>query len=249
MKTYSYPIIKLPFIDKNKNKDKSKDKNKKENDRYYFKSLFDAILNVDKSYITYKDNISNESGEEQEHLERVFAYELYHQWSKILENKGIKREGNIVLNGELSKRGTIKIPDNENRNSKKQTVYPDLVLHSSQDNDNNQKMICEIKREKNIQSNAISIDLLKLISYTSDYHLNGYRPFKYGIFILVGESASLDFIKNRINRNVKIIVKEETDIDITFSHENLRQIICIAYNGDNKLEYDTLENIIASNNK
>lgn len=211
-------------------------------DLKYFHILFEAILKVHKKYVTYEIHAPHEGWEE--HLERVFAYELYHQWAKQLE---INDAQNLVLNGEVYKHLVWKTIcyDCDSKPTIK-GVYPDLVLHSSQGNDKNQKMICEIKREVNISSEALFADFLKLSCYLRKKSFqDDFAPFDYGVFILVGDVKWKDIT---VDENTTVKWKEEyvtleqykKQFSETFSH-----IICIAYNGNGKsLEYDTLKNIL-----
>ena len=49
----------------------------------HLENLFKAILNVRDEYYKYSLEKIAGNDEYQEQLERVFAYELYHQWSII----------------------------------------------------------------------------------------------------------------------------------------------------------------------
>lgn len=211
-------------------------------DLEYFQILFEAVINVNEKYITY-DTHALHNGKE-EHLERVFAYELYHQWAKQLEIKGVQ---NLVLNGEVYKHLVWKsISYVCDKKPTTKGVYPDLVLHSSQGDDKNQKMICEIKRQANNNKEAIFADFMKLSCYLNkDSFSNNIAPFDYGVFILVGDVKLEDII---VDENTTIKWKEEgftlEQYKKQFS-ETLSRIICIAYDGNGEsLEYDTLENIL-----
>ena len=54
-------------------------------DCIHIKNLFKAILEVRRNYFYYRTetNETIDDDDWQEQLERVFAYELYHQWSLI----------------------------------------------------------------------------------------------------------------------------------------------------------------------
>lgn len=230
-----YPQINLPFGRDNK----------------YFKILFDAICNVDKSFVMYKVEDSSypqvTCNDLQEHVERVFAYELYHRWANLLEKNGVC---NLALNGEISKKMIEDSKNEEKSNDKKgkcRSIFPDIVLHASQENDDNQLMICEIKREKDFDDTDFLHDLYKLYKYINDKK-QGFvwaKNFQYGIFILVGPSVSLAKLQI-LKSATKVIFLDETikwksfksDCDDCF-----RRIICITYDGT-VLEYDTLKNII-----
>lgn len=141
--------------------------------RYYKFQTYDAHppLNVDKEKYT-------------NHLERVFAYELYHQWSGILG-----KHSKWILNAEISKdlNEFCSAVNNEG------TKYPDLVLHEDQGADN-QMMVCEIKRNINIHEN-IRKDVEKLIKLTNFTSDSNKRPYKCGILLIIN-STKKDFQDN-----------------------------------------------------
>ena len=118
-----YPRVDLPFG----------------NDNKYFQWLFEALLKVKKRYLTYDVEFSSTSVDiKKEHLERVFAYELYHQWSVILDQQ---KDNDLILNAEIDKNinETIiemnKSDNDDSSESLRVNVYPDLVLHQSQGKD------------------------------------------------------------------------------------------------------------------
>lgn len=199
-------------------------------DLKYFRYLFDAILNVHRSFI-------HEDSKEQ--LERIFAYELYRQWANLLDANG------LTLNGEPRKELW--------RLDSREGVSPDLVLHASQSSDANQKMICEIKRKANGDNKAFFEDFEKLCRYLTEGLFpkqdNGeaYKPFDYGVFIFVGGRGKLKPIKKKLKLKSSLF-KDPEKVDKY--RETFSRIVCIAYNGeedqegDRHLEYDTLDNIL-----
>ena len=228
-------------------------------DNKWFYILFEAIMRVDSSFIEYNVLIKNKNNDAtkykrakldaEEHIERVFAYELYRQWANILEQYGIK---NLALNGEIEKEIRNYIYDNvENPNDPKtRDVYPDLVLHHSQGKDNMQLIVCEIKRSKGINSPKIFEDLHKLSCYLSR-KIFWKKEFKYGVFIIAGKEASLEKIKMRKDTKSHFM-RNEISFEDYKKDKNFKQkfknIVCISYNGKT-LEYDTLDNILANTSK
>lgn len=189
--------------------------------------LCDAIINVDRTYLWYEDNVAeieNEPPKAVKHLERVFAYQLYHEWSILL--KGLGSE--LTLNAEISKCVYDEIKNKET------TVFPDFVLHCSQGNDNMQLLVCEVKRRVGTTKELIKADIIALASYL-DKNLFSKDPFEIGIFVLVGceQSFLIDRLKD-LNTN------KLTDYD--------DKILCITYNYSDKLGYtfskNTLSNLI-----
>lgn len=197
---------------------------------FHIRLLIEAIGNVRKEYLWYNGYIASEEistckEHKYEHLERVFAYELYHQWSILLK----KNNSELMINSEISK--AVGFDD-------KTTVFPDFVLHKGQEDKEHQYIVCEVKRRTSITKDKIGEDIDALVSYV-DKNILKFN-FKVGIFILSG--AKRDFLKNEI-RNLTI--KENWKL---YS----KQILCITYDNDMKNEeysmsVDTLEDII--NNK
>ena len=181
-------------------------------------NLFKAILEVDTKYYYYSANYIAGDDDLQEQLERIFAYELYHQWSVIQDkyNKSVAESYKRVINGEAGKKldGA--------------SVYPDLILHKGQDDTEHQEIAVEIKRKVGISGDNVIKDLEKLSKVITEGNL-AYKAkkFNYGVFILTGGS--------------------EYDIQIQLQTFNRRQvdnrIICVFCNGDGELSYATIGEI------
>jgi len=221
-----YPSINLPFGKDNK----------------WFVYLFESIHRVDLSFIKYKlkfeDGQCPESEEYKAHLERVFAYELYRQWMNLLEKHGVR---NLVLNAEICK--YLKNSLNEERKGKDN--YPDLVLHKSQDSDEAQLIVCEIKREEGLTDENLLGDLYKLSCYINKDKF-WKKPFEYGVFIIEGIDVSLNKLKIKQGTTTQF-KGEEITIEEYKNNESFKkkfsQIICVSYDGTN-LEYDLLDKLI-----
>ena len=124
--------------------------------------LFDAILAVPKDYYCSEFALDQEAnlpvGFDKQgvmnHVERVFAYELYHRWScRLYGNK----EG-LIVNGEIAKNLKWFFGNGFDDNGKQK--YPDLVLHKGPTRDE-QMIVCEIKRKENLRQGIVD-DLIKL---------------------------------------------------------------------------------------
>lgn len=213
-------------------------------DNMYFQLLFDAIRNVDSKYLKYSINGGNPCN----HVERVFAYELYRQWANRIEPEF---KNKLVLNAELGKviYEEIYIRKEDSFDKYELTKYPDIVLHSSQGNDDSQIMICEIKKG-NVDNNLILADLYKLCCYMDRDKFNTARtPFQYGVFIWVnGDLEKLNFHKDNafpvVSRNNRGEEKNITCGDMLHDyHEHFHNIICIDYNGT-LLRYETADNLL-----
>lgn len=106
----------------------------------YMDDFLSVLCKVDRGYYMY--SINNIAGRNEKvttkYPERVFAYEFYHQYRKIMEDKRNIYSG-LFLNGEQTKERKVAdyIGD----------FTPDLVLHSRLDGmcEGSQKWLCEIK--------------------------------------------------------------------------------------------------------
>lgn len=202
-------------------------------------SLFDSILEIDTSFLHF---IKNGYGAKQdhiiEHVERVFAYELYKQWS----NNCYVKENGLRVNAEISKQFYSK-PENK----KVKLCYPDMVLHGGQETSIN-LIVCEIKRLENLKTHrkAQTKDLNSL-GYFLDSRLKvkdnivEWKPYKYGVYILIGNDCDL----SDQDKSIKILKKHIYLPKFDVSNEQQNKIICLAYNGDCKnLYYATLDELI-----
>lgn len=226
-----FPEVNLPFGKDNK----------------WFVYLFEALIRVDRSFIEYEIQDVDDVGAlkiigTNTHLERVFAYELYRQWMNYLEEKGIR---NLVVNGEIGKFLKDEFArDFEHDEKKGRDNFPDLVLHKSQGNDDNQIMVCEIKRE-DVNNADLLLDLYKLSCYLSE-QIFWKKPFKYGVFILEGKTASLSKLKIKPGTTTKFKGREitiEEFMDKKELRSTFQNIVCVFYDGTN-LNYGTFDNYV-----
>lgn len=173
----------------------------------HLENLFKAILNVRDEYYKYSLEKIAGNDEYQEQLERVFAYELYHQWSIIQEeyNKSVPKCLCRFINGEAGKK-----LDGCN-------IYPDMLLHGGQDDIENQEIAIEIKRKVGINKDNLIEDLKKLTKLLSANGLAyGAKAFKKSVFILTGGKES--DIKEQI-RNRSDVTIDDNIICIFCSHQ------------------------------
>lgn len=199
---------------------------------YHLELMLSAILKVKKDYLWYKDFISDNAKKSvKEHLERVFAYEFYHQWRNLLEVKGHKH---LFLNGEISKAVKEDLEKN-----KVNVLFPDLVLHGGQDcNDEKTQLIaCEIKRKEKISGKKVKEDIESLINYLSkEYFKNS--PFQCGVFILVGTTLENTFETKKVLNKIKEICN--------LNHFSTK-ILCISYDFEDEhpiIHYKSLKTIL-----
>lgn len=152
-------------------------------DWQYIKGLSSAIENVGANYIRTK-------GDNNYHLEHVFAYELYYKWKMALRRKGGNPQ-KLMLNGELTKHYC----------KTSSYKFPDMVLHKSYNRnglDAYQCIICEIKSSRNyIPKKDLKKDIVSLCGGITEL------SYKCGMFIYIGDNA-----KKEISRLRKIVQED-----------------------------------------
>lgn len=176
----------------------------------YFIDFLISLMRVERKYMLWPYNMSNNDNIQT--IERVFAYEFYHQWRNVTEEFYYQ---NLIINGEIRKDGTIY------RHPNIGTVYPDLILHEQQNNMNRQLIACEIKTSKALNhangKKGFGKDLIKLSNYLHDLN------FEYCIFLQVLNSENcleeqiLPYLRNRQNNfndldRIYFVVKESDRI-------------------------------------
>ena len=223
----------------------------------HLKDFLNSLNEVGKDYYVYDLDDNKVKGLDPsaqtkaiEHTERVFAYELYHQWSCSL------KDTDWIVNAELRKNvewfyskdakddETLLFENTSTFTNESSNDFPDMVLHKNQ-KDDAQLIVCEIKRENRITSD-IKKDLNRIYQFTikkdkkdkeeKDY----YQAYKCGIFLAINAEFK------------KIISAIETCMqDYVFkgNEEKLDHIICISslYNGETekpKIYYQSLGEII-----
>lgn len=210
--------------------------------------LQSAIYMVNPDYIYYGESLENSQ------VERCFAYELYHQWRCQLDKYcwSHPNDKKIYLNGE--------IPKNVGGREK---LYPDLVLHSGQSNEENQILACEIKRAANNDAYVIIKDIYKLLMYL-EFYKNGDEnirvEYEEAVFIMV--DCKLTEMKQIINRALNKPIEEFKDDKQEYVMEcinkiksaSMNQVLCIAIAKQNnegvvelKLEKCRLDEILEFN--
>ena len=149
------------------------------NDLTYLIDFCEAIEKVKPDY--YKTEYRNRM----QYLERVFAYELYHQFR--IKTEGRREYAGLRFDAELEKDNwhgnwvnfgidIDHIPPN---------FSPDIVLHQSQDeHQHNQKLIVEIKSAMKT-STEIQKDIVKLYNYVINLH------FESAVFLIFGKRDDL----------------------------------------------------------
>lgn len=202
-------------------------------------SLFDSILKVDSSYLHFVIQKHGPKYEHViEHVERVFAYELYRNWA---DNKFVK-DNKFVVNAEIAKHFYSTI-----QKGKVKLRYPDMVLHGGQETSTN-LLVCEIKRLENIKThkNAQTKDLNNLGFFLDENimienNILPWKPYQYGVYILIGGRSEL---RNQ-DESIRIISEHIKRWKIIVPKEKYDRIICLAYNGDcENIYYTTLNELL-----
>lgn len=188
----------------------------------FIKDFIKALFNVESRYIVYQ--IRGEEGENepkiQKQYERVFAYEFYHQFRKIMESNPDRYEG-IFLNGEAHKGDSIysKVPKS----------MPDIILNEDPGRvvKDGQFFLCEMKTAEN---SKFYEDFGKLYEYKKS-ELN----FKEYIFLSIGETIKElgDKIRKKLSENTKKLMKFD------------KETLCICINlGGNEVGYARLGDLL-----
>ena len=157
----------------------------------YLNDLGDAIMNVDEKYChwAYRIDYTNQK------TERVFTYELYHQF-RLMAGSKPQYYNDLRLDGEIGKR----LADLELENCGSATYItqgqfsPDLVIHLAQTNreEEYQKLVIEAKT-KYVRNDELGEAIIKLNHYIR------VLSFQYAILI----SVNTDF--NRLLGQIRAI--------------------------------------------
>ena len=202
------------------------------------KKVKSQYLNFEFKEATYNPECVKNKGS-QDHVERVFAYELYHQWSKKLRNN------DWILNGEAGKYLQWFYLNRNNASMK--LKFPDLVQYYKDSSVEEPHMIvCEIKRDYNDNvKKGIRTDLLKLYGFTcSNNDGRWFDSYKCGIFLVIGGDFSviqdgLGKNRKRHNGNWKLFKHIPSD-----EAKKIICVLCDEKDGKINVQYQSLYNIV-----
>ena len=183
-------------------------------------NLVKAILAINTTYFKYKNDDSKAGHSNNvEQRERIFAYELYHQWSMVKPTE-------LILNGELGKYI-------ENR-----YIFPDMALHGGQDDYDHNEIVVEIKRVSQIDNGKDGLvkDWKKLSLYLKNDkpgNKSKFRRYKHAVSIIYGadyEKIKSFIINNQesfteINKDIIIIATPESGVLYYFTLEKILETI------------------------
>ena len=168
----------------------------------YMVMMIEALARVSKDYITYGMSY---------HVERTYVCELYHQWRKILE-RSKNNSSQLCLNAEPSKHIQIE-------SHKEIWKFPDMILHHSQVDNNDNRIACEFKRqgwsEDGFDKDMKTLNYL--LTRASDDSRLKYN-FKWGVFVQIG--GTIENIRNYVrhhsfNENIWCIVVDNEATQLT----------------------------------
>ena len=165
----------------------------------YMEMMVKALAKVSSEYMFYDDL---------KHTENTYVSELYYQWRQLLDNNN---PNGLILNIEPNKY--------LNRSGLKKRVEPDVILHGSQSNCQDNRIACEVKRqgwceERLIKDMDTLHDLLTSAEIGTVFHQN----FKWAVFLQIGGTIERlkDYIKqNSFNDNIWCIVVDDSVTQIT----------------------------------
>ncbi len=191
----------------------------------YLTDLMKSILEVRRSYYYHFSDV---------HYERAFAYELYHQWSKHIEEYK-KQNPNLCINGEVKKFLL---------NKKK---MPDMVFH--EDQNDCQEIVVEIKRLYNdAKKSEFFDDLRTLKDFTtgtigigdkSEPFLYGFSPYHLAVFIVT--CCRLNNLVDFFSHSITTLQEICKDLK---NKGKSGHLYCICSDGDGKLDLVTLEELL-----
>ena len=173
----------------------------------HIEELSNAIESVPNNYVYNCDN----GGDGRFHVERVFAYELYYRWKRLLfPNEDIPQD--LLLNAELTK----------HYHTLEHYGFPDLLLHGGYNVNDKQFIICEIKSSRtDPDEQALEKDMKSLRDGIN------VLSFKCGVFIYLGVDTT--YMISRL-RNIL----QEIDFN------DRKKIIFVGVDGRNSAQYDIL---------
>ena len=219
----------------------------------HLRKLLEAIDNVKIEYATYALNglpIPSKYRTKGliKHTERVFAYELYHQWSNIIDKRTWVINAEIRKYLECFKNNLMKHASDENPNNgtncygqNKVWNFPDLVLHKGQ-NQNYQMIACEIKRKERLKNDFVKdIETLYWLTRSDlidNSNKDSLAPYRSGVFLLL--NGNFEDLKSIVKESQKAFDEKKIELDKT------KNIICIFYNrinNCNEIGFQSLFNI------
>ena len=166
---------------------------------------------VDNSLLTF---LENQKETQEKSLEAVFCYELYHSWKKLIQSQA-GRYKDLILNGEIGKMNLANVIANYEQFKQsdlyreinplglleQKQFFPDFTLHGGNNDTANQKLIVEVKTNKNITPNNFKIDFYRLNIFKKLY------GFDNVVFIIINIKIKnlLDLLENV---NIDLVDKE-----------------------------------------
>lgn len=167
----------------------------------YLDNLIEAFHQVEQKYYSWW-SIKHFNGKTEnqqinyQRIERVFAFELYHQFRKQMEYNPLDFK-DLLFNAEPLKNYVYEILATDNyflvdSETSQHSIIPDLVLHKGQDTvgKENQKLTIEIKAQLKPD---VKKDLSKLLLMADKF------GFEYGVFITI--NSKQEYITHKIKES------------------------------------------------
>ncbi|MFC7322366.1 hypothetical protein [Halobacillus campisalis] len=136
------------------------------------------------------------------HHERVFCYELYHQFRKVMEKN--KLDDRVILQAELRKsQVSSEIEQLFGVQSTDGIYYPDFLIHEPNTFEN-QDLIIEVKANPKLTDEDIKKDIVKIDQFIKRY------KYKKGIFLAINISEDR---RKQLLTNTSLLkcLKEQTE--------------------------------------
>jgi hypothetical protein len=127
--------------------------------------------------------------------ENAFMSELYHQFRILQQDNDSLRA--LYVNTDMNKqmygidRDQVECLNNFFRHK----IRPDFILHGGQNDLKNQKLVCEIKTNKNLRMDKFVIDLQKLV-----YYKISRLKFENSVFIYTGQLSKIETLLNELQK-------------------------------------------------
>lgn len=193
-------------------------------DIYYGNQAWiDSMLNYHENKIKSQDDRRELIPYLSRHQERVFCYELYHQFRKIMEQKQNELNEEWILQGEPRK-GPVgsEIEEYCQVKSIDKVYYPDFLVHEPYAMNNG--LIIEVKANPSITIEDMKKDILKIDQFISRYE------YQKGVFLAINitKDRLKELLKDpRLLKPLKELVTCKYEILLMFKESAEKEIISI----------------------
>lgn len=221
------------------------DKEISDNEVSYLIQLYNAIANVEDSFVKSSTPFSND--EEEEKVENGINCELYRQ----LQNSIEKSPNPLKL--KVGPENRKHVSTNEEIILNKFDIQPDFIVHHVDEGYCCQLIVGEIKRCSALTIDKIAWDINKLL-LCINHEIWGGHEFSYPVFVVFSSSNVIlkkkmkGFLKNErelVFKNIDATESRTTLKRYLIEHcEEIKHIICFMWNKYNEVTFETLYDII-----